>query len=194
MPATEFADSVDRGCPMVLGGPLGHVMAAKAVALAEARTPAFQTYAQAIVDNAQALAEGLLQRGRRLVTGGTDNHLVLIDVSGFGITGRQAESALLDVGHRDQPQRRPARPERRLVHLRHPDRHPGADHPRLRRRRVRPVADLIVSVLKNTTPVTAASGSRARRSTASPTASPMPPRQASAELPHANPSYPGLEL
>ena len=134
----EYAPSVDRGCPMVLGGPLGHVMAAKAVALAEARTPEFQTYAQAIADNAKSLADGFLKRGAKLVTGGTDNHLVLLDVTSFGLTGRQAESALLDAGHRDQPQRRAERPERRLVHLRRPPRHPGADHPRLRRGRVRP--------------------------------------------------------
>ncbi|MFC4020077.1 glycine hydroxymethyltransferase [Micromonospora sp. GCM10011542] len=94
----ELADQVDRGCPMVLGGPLPHVMAAKAVALAEARRPDFADYAQRIVDNAQALAEGLLSRGAKLVTGGTDNHLVLIDVSGYGLTGRQAEQALLDSG------------------------------------------------------------------------------------------------
>ncbi|MDG4757889.1 glycine hydroxymethyltransferase [Micromonospora sp. WMMD710] len=94
----ELADQVDRGCPMVLGGPLPHVMAAKAVALAEARRPDFADYAQRIVDNAQALAEGLLRRGATLVTGGTDNHLVLIDVSGYGLTGRQAEQALLDSG------------------------------------------------------------------------------------------------
>ncbi|MET7709740.1 glycine hydroxymethyltransferase [Micromonospora sp. NPDC005189] len=94
----ELADQVDRGCPMVLGGPLPHVMAAKAVALAEARRPDFADYAQRIVDNAQALAEGLLRRGAKLVTGGTDNHLVLIDVSGYGLTGRQAEQALLDSG------------------------------------------------------------------------------------------------
>ncbi|MDO5736240.1 MAG: glycine hydroxymethyltransferase [Propionibacteriaceae bacterium] len=94
----EYAADVDRGCPMVLGGPLGNVMAAKAVALAEARTPAFQTYAQAVVDNAKALAEGLMRRGATLVTGGTDNHLVLIDVRTFGLTGRQAEAALLDAG------------------------------------------------------------------------------------------------
>ena len=75
-----------------------HVMAAKAVALAEARMPAFADYAQAVVDNAVALAEGLMRRGVRLVTGGTDNHLVLLDVSTFGLTGRQAESALLDAG------------------------------------------------------------------------------------------------
>src|SRR5690606_17717989 len=67
----EYAPSVDRGCPLVLGGPLSNVMAAKAVALAEARTAEFQTYAQAVADNAQALAEGLLRRGVDLVTGGT---------------------------------------------------------------------------------------------------------------------------
>ena len=94
----EFAPSVDRGCPLVLGGPLSHVMAAKAVALAEARTAEFQTYAQNVADNAKALAEGLLRRGVTLVTGGTDNHIVLMDVRSFGLTGRQAESALLESG------------------------------------------------------------------------------------------------
>ena len=83
---------------MVLGGPLPHVMAAKAVALAEARSPSFEDYAQRIVDNATSLAEGLLRRGATLVTGGTDNHLVLIDVHQYGLTGRQAEQALLDAG------------------------------------------------------------------------------------------------
>jgi glycine hydroxymethyltransferase len=94
----EYSDAVDRGCPMVLGGPLSHIMAAKAVALAEARRPDFATYAQSIADNAKSLAEGFLNRDARLVTGGTDNHIVLLDVSGFGLTGRQAESALLDAG------------------------------------------------------------------------------------------------
>jgi glycine hydroxymethyltransferase len=94
----ELADFVDRGCPMVLGGPLPHVMAAKAVALAEARTPAFADYARRVADNAVALAEALQRRGARLVTGGTENHLVLVDVSTHGLTGRQAEAALLDAG------------------------------------------------------------------------------------------------
>jgi len=94
----EYADAVDRGCPMVLGGPLGNIMAAKAVALAEARQPAFRDYAQQVADNAQALAEGLMSRGARLVSGGTDNHLCLVDVGSYGLTGRQAESALLDSG------------------------------------------------------------------------------------------------
>jgi glycine hydroxymethyltransferase len=94
----ELRDQVDRGCPMVLGGPLPHVMAAKAVAFAEAKTDDYRRYAQAVVDNAQALAEGLRRRGITLVTGGTDNHLVLLDVSRNGLTGRQAEQALLDSG------------------------------------------------------------------------------------------------
>jgi glycine hydroxymethyltransferase len=94
----ELAEQVDRGCPMVLGGPLPHVIAAKAVALAEAGTPAFRDYARQVVDNAAALADGLLRRSVTLVTGGTSNHLALIDVSAYGLTGRQAEAALLDAG------------------------------------------------------------------------------------------------
>jgi len=94
----ELASQVDRGCPMVLGGPLPNVIAAKAVALAEARRPGFRDYARAIVANSRALAEGLLRRGAVLITGGTDNHLALIDVHRYGLTGRQAEQALLAAG------------------------------------------------------------------------------------------------
>jgi glycine hydroxymethyltransferase len=95
----EYAPFVDKGCPMVLGGPLPHVMAAKAIAFAEARQPSFADYAAAVIANAQALADGLLRRGTRLVTGGTSNHIVLMDVAeSFGLTGRQAEAALLDAG------------------------------------------------------------------------------------------------
>lgn len=91
----EFAEFVDKGCPMVLGGPLPHVLAAKAVAFREALTSEFQAYAQQIVDNARALAEACLHEGMQVVTGGTDNHLMLLDVAqSFGLTGRQAESAL----------------------------------------------------------------------------------------------------
>jgi glycine hydroxymethyltransferase len=90
----EFAATVDRGCPLVLGGPLGHVMAAKAVALTEASRPEFADYAQRIVDNAAVLADALRQQGAKVVTGGTDNHLLLIDVRPYGLTGRQAETAL----------------------------------------------------------------------------------------------------
>jgi len=89
-----LAETVDRGCPLVLGGPLPHVMAAKAVALHEAGKPAFRTYATRVVENARALAAALTERGARLVTGGTDNHLLLLDVRGYGLNGRQAEAAL----------------------------------------------------------------------------------------------------
>ena len=94
----EFCDAVDRGCPLVLGGPLPHVMAAKAVAFTEALRPEFAAYAQKIVDNARALAEAFVRRGL-VVTGGTDNHLMVVDVaSTHGITGRQAEEAVRRCG------------------------------------------------------------------------------------------------
>ena len=132
----ELADHVDRGCPMVLGGPLPHVMAAKAVALAEARRPDFADYAQRIVDNAAGARRGAAARGaRQLVTGGTDNHLVLIDVDRLRAHRPPGRAGAAGLRHRHQPQLGPAGPERRLVHLRHPARHPGADHPRPRHRR-----------------------------------------------------------
>ena len=90
----EFSEHVDRGCPMVLGGPLPHAIAAKAVALREASGDEFQRYAQGIVDNAAALARACVEGGMTVATGGTDNHLMLLDVTTFGLTGRQAESAL----------------------------------------------------------------------------------------------------
>lgn len=90
----EFSDSINKGCPLVLGGPLPHVLAAKAIAFKEANTPSFQSYAKKIVENASYLAECFLQKGVRLVTGGTENHLLILDVSKFGLTGRQAESVL----------------------------------------------------------------------------------------------------
>jgi glycine hydroxymethyltransferase len=92
----EFRETMDKGCPLVLGGPLPHVIASKAVAFKEANTLDFQNYAQNIVTNAQSLAEGLMERGINVVTGGTDNHIVLINTASLGITGRQAESALTD--------------------------------------------------------------------------------------------------
>ncbi len=90
----EFGEAVDKGCPLVQGGPLPHVMAAKAVAFEEARRPSFKEYAHKIVANSQALAEELIQQGVRVLTGGTDNHMVLVDVTPFGLTGKQAEYAL----------------------------------------------------------------------------------------------------
>lgn len=91
----EYAEAIDKGCPVALGGPLPHVMAAKAVAFKEAATPEFQRYAHHIVANARALAETLRSQGAQVVTGGTDNHIVLVDVqASYGLSGRQAETAL----------------------------------------------------------------------------------------------------
>ena len=91
----ELKEVVDKGCPIVLGGPLPHVIAAKAIAFKEANTPSFQQYAHQIVANARALAKELQAKGVKVTTGGTDNHLMVFDVaSTFGITGRQAELAL----------------------------------------------------------------------------------------------------
>ncbi|SCA63257.1 Serine hydroxymethyltransferase [Chlamydiales bacterium SCGC AG-110-M15] len=94
----EFADTINKGCPLILGGPLPHVMAAKAVAFREANTPEFCDYAQRVVTNAQALAEALMARGLRVLTGGTDNHLLVCDVRQYDLTGRHAETALREAG------------------------------------------------------------------------------------------------
>ncbi len=83
-----------RVFPGAQGGPLMHAVAAKAVMFQEALQPSFKTYQQAIVDNAQALAKGLIARGLSLTTGGTDNHLMLIDLRGANVTGKVGEEAL----------------------------------------------------------------------------------------------------
>jgi len=190
----EYADAVDRGCPMVLGGPLGQVMAAKAVALAEARRPSFATYAQAVADNAVALADGLLRRGARLVTGGTENHLVLLDVSSFGLTGRQAESALLDAGIVTNRNAIPRDPNGAWytsgVRVGTPaltSRGFGASD-------FDQVAALMIDVLTSTTPTAAASGgaSKAKYTIADGVADKT--HAAASELLDAHPLYPGLDL
>lgn len=84
--------------PGIQGGPLMHVIAAKAVCLQEVLQPEYKEYAQRIVDNAQALCKGLLSRGINIISGGTDNHLMLVDLRGTGITGKEMEK-LLDEAH-----------------------------------------------------------------------------------------------
>jgi glycine hydroxymethyltransferase len=190
----EYSDSVDRGCPMVLGGPLSHVMAAKAVAFAEARQPSFQTYAQQVADNAKTLAEGFLRRDARLVTGGTDNHIVLLDVTAFGLTGRQAESALLDAGIVTNRNSVPNDPNGAWytsgVRLGTPaltTRGFGAGE-------FDQVAELIVNVLRNTTPTTTAAGAPGKAKYVLADGVADATRAASADMLANNPLYPGLEL
>ena len=95
MSTSEHAKALDKAVfPGLQGGPHNHTTAAIAVALKEASTPAFQTYAHAVVDNAKALADGLLERGFDLVSGGTDNHLLLVDLENKQVPGKQAAKAL----------------------------------------------------------------------------------------------------
>lgn len=95
----EWASAIDKAVfPGIQGGPLMHIIAAKAVALKEALEPSFAEYQKQIIANAKVLAEELMTRGYRLVSGGTDNHLMLVDLTSKGITGKDAEEALDKVG------------------------------------------------------------------------------------------------
>jgi glycine hydroxymethyltransferase len=95
----EYAARIDKAVfPGLQGGPLMHIIAAKAVSFREAMRPEFHEYAQQIVANAQRLAQGLAEGGLRIVSGGTDNHIVLVDVRGLGLTGQQAEDILDAIG------------------------------------------------------------------------------------------------
>jgi glycine hydroxymethyltransferase len=190
----EYAEAVDRGCPLVLGGPLGHIMAAKAVALAEARQPSFRDYAQEIVTNAAALADGLMSRGARLVTGGTENHLVLLDVSAFGLTGRQAEAALLDAGIVTNRNAIPRDPNGAWytsgVRLGTPAlTSRGFGTSDLDR-----VAELIIDVLSATSPAAAPSGGSSKAKYVLAEGVAAKTRAAAAELLEVHPLYPELDL
>ncbi|MDR1193612.1 MAG: serine hydroxymethyltransferase, partial [Peptococcaceae bacterium] len=95
----KWAKAIDKAIfPGVQGGPLMHVIAAKAVALREAMAPQFKVYQRQILDNAQALALGLRQKGFRLISGGTDNHLILVDLRSKGVTGKAGEALLDEAG------------------------------------------------------------------------------------------------
>ena len=94
----EYAKAIDKAIfPGIQGGPLMHVIAGKAVCLGEALKPEFKEYGKKVVENTQALANGLTKRGVKLVSGGTDNHLMLIDLSGTELTGKELERRLDEV-------------------------------------------------------------------------------------------------
>ncbi|MFC1755001.1 serine hydroxymethyltransferase [Thermoproteota archaeon] len=95
----EYQKQIDKSVfPGLQGGPLMHVIAAKAVAFKEAMSPKFKTYQQQVVKNASALAAALSEKGLRIVSGGTDNHLMLVDLRSMNITGKEAEKALDEIG------------------------------------------------------------------------------------------------
>ena len=107
-----------------------HVIAAKAVALHEAAQPEFRTYQQQIVRNAQALAAGLTEKGFRLVSGGTDNHLMLLDLRNTELTGKLAQETLEAAQHHRESQHRAVRDALAVRHQRRAHRHPGGDDAR----------------------------------------------------------------
>ena len=95
----EFAPYIDKGCPYAIGGPLPHVIAAKAIAFSECLKPEFEIYAKNIISNSKAMAEEFISKGAVLTSGGTDNHLVLLNVTkSFNLTGRAAETLLARCG------------------------------------------------------------------------------------------------
>ena len=95
----EFGKKIDKSIfPGIQGGPLMHVIAAKAVAFGEALQDDFKVYANKYIDNASRLAEGLKKEGFTLVSGGTDNHLILVDLRSVGLTGKVAEHVLDEIG------------------------------------------------------------------------------------------------
>jgi glycine hydroxymethyltransferase len=191
----DFAEFVDRGCPAVLGGPLPHVMAAKAVAFAEARRPDFQDYARRIIANAAALAEGLARRSAPLVTGGTDNHLVLMDVAGgFGLTGRQAESALVACGVVTNRNAIPADPNGAWYTSGVRLGTPALTTLGLGPDEIDEAADIIVTALQATTPAPAPSGGRSRARFEQPAAMTDACRQRAADLLARFPLYPTIDL
>jgi glycine hydroxymethyltransferase len=157
----EYGEWVDKGCPLLLGGPLPHVMAAKAVAFNEASQPAFQEYAANIVRNSQALATAFTDAGVTLTTGGTDNHLMVLDVRGFGINGRQGESALREAGITLNRNSIPFDPNGAWYTSGLRLGTPALTTLGMGPDEMREIADVVVKVLSNTQPATIAKGKNA---------------------------------
>ena len=122
--------------PGLQGGPLMHVIAAKAVSFKEALQPDFKVYAKNIVENAKALAEALRASGFEIVSGGTDNHLMLVDLRPKGLKGNISERALVRAGLTCNKNGIPFDPRKAVRHLGSASWHPGGDNARLRRRRI----------------------------------------------------------
>lgn len=190
----EYAEDIDRGCPLVLGGPLSHSMAGKAIALAQARQPEFQEYAAQVAKNAIALADGLMKRGCRLVSGGTDNHLVILDVRDFGLTGRQAESALLDSGIVTNRNSVPNDPNGAWYTTGVRLGTPALTSRGFKETEFDKVAELIVDVLKHTTPRPTKSGKPGKALYDIAEGKAEATKAATVELLKDFPLYPGLEI
>ena len=133
--------------PGLQGGPLMHVIAAKAVMLAEALRPEFKAYSRAVVDNAKTLAATLSERGLDIVSGGTDTHLMLVDLRPKKLTGRVAEVGARARRHHLQQERHSVRSGEADGHIRHPARHPAGTTRGFGQAEFRHVGELIAEVL-----------------------------------------------
>jgi glycine hydroxymethyltransferase len=145
-----YAKQVDKAVfPGTQGGPLEHIIAAKAVCFKEAMRPEFKKYQEQIVKNAKALAEGLIKNGLRLVSGGTDTHLVLVDLRPFKVTGKVAETVLDEVGITVNKNTIPFDPEKPTVTSGVRIGTPALTTRGMKNEEMKLIADLIAKVLKN---------------------------------------------
>jgi glycine hydroxymethyltransferase len=145
-----YAKQVDKAIfPGIQGGPLEHIIAGKAICFKEALTPEFKHYQEQIVKNAKALAEGLLKNGFRLVSGGTDNHLVLVDLRPYKVTGKIAENVLDEVGITVNKNTIPFDPEKPFVTSGIRIGTPALTTRGMKENEMKTIADLIGQVLKD---------------------------------------------
>ena len=148
---SQFAQQIDKAVfPGTQGGPLEHIIAAKAIAFKEAMTPEFKKYQEQVVKNAKALAEGLLANGFRLVAGGTDTHLILVDLRPKKITGKVAEKVLDDIGITANKNTIPFDPEKPFVTSGIRLGTPALTTRGMKEKEMKLVADLIGSALSHT--------------------------------------------
>lgn len=190
----EYAPTLDKGCPLVLGGPLPHVIAAKAIAFKEANASGFSDYAHQIVSNARALASRLIEKGVRLVSGGTDNHLVILDISKFGVTGRQAEIALREARFTVNRNAIPFDPNGPWYTSGVRLGTPALTTLGMREQEMQVIGDIIVDVLTHTKPNLLESGEVSKSAcTVAPAALEKAKKQVQ-ELLRAFPLYPEIEL
>lgn len=146
----EFAKAIDKTIfPGIQGGPLMHVIAAKAVALKEALSPEFKTYQSQVVANAKTLAKTLAQKGARIVSGGTDNHLMLVDVTTLGLSGKEAEEALDQANITVNKNKIPYDPKPATVTSGLRIGTPAITTRGMKENEMEKIADIIVKVLKN---------------------------------------------
>lgn len=146
----EIAEKIDKTIfPGIQGGPLGHIVAAKAVAFKEALTPEFKEYQRQVVKNAKAMAEKLVSGGLRIVSGGTDNHLMLVDLRSKGVTGKVAEKILEEAGITCNKNAIPNDPEKPFITSGIRLGTPAITTRGMKEEEARQIAKMIIKVLNN---------------------------------------------